>query len=124
MTDSSSLFLEAGADSDATIGVGHHLTNDEAAKVTHDDYDGHVDTDEYGDVVDEDNIPELADITAASLLAPLACPAQHPVYGERAYQEGMRAALQEWEGRPGIAWVRRLYATRRGAMKGGVFLMS
>lgn len=63
----------------------------------------------------------VADITAASLLAPLACPAQHPVYGDPAYQAGMRAALQEWEGRPGIAWVRQLYATRRGAMKGGVF---
>lgn len=63
----------------------------------------------------------VADITAASLLAPLACPAQHPVYGEPAYREGMRAAVQEWEGRPGIAWVRQLYATQRGAMKGGVF---
>lgn len=66
----------------------------------------------------------VADITAASLLAPLACPAQHPVYGEPAYQEGMRAALQEWEGRPGIAWVRQLYAKQRGAMKGGVFSAS
>jgi len=66
----------------------------------------------------------VADITAASLLAPLACPAQHPVYGDRAYQGGMRAALQEWEGRPGIAWVRQLYATRRGTMKGGVFSAS
>lgn len=63
----------------------------------------------------------VADITAASLLAPLACPAQHPVYGDPAYQVGMRAALQEWEGRPAIAWVRQLYASQRGAMKGGVF---
>ena len=63
----------------------------------------------------------VADITAASLLAPLACPAQHPVYGDPAYQLGMRAALQEWEGRPSVAWVRGLYATQRGAMKGGVF---
>ena len=63
----------------------------------------------------------VADITAASLLAPLACPAQHPVYGDAAYRLGMRAALQEWEGRPGIAWVRALYASQRGAMKGGVF---
>ncbi|WP_058086059.1 glutathione S-transferase family protein [Aquabacterium parvum] len=63
----------------------------------------------------------VADITAASLLAPLACPAQHPVYGEPAYREGMRAAVQEWQDRPGIAWVRELYDTQRGAMKGGVF---
>jgi len=63
----------------------------------------------------------VADITAASLLAPLACPAQHPVYGDPAYQVGMREALKEWEGRPGIQWVRNLYASHRGAMKGGVF---
>lgn len=62
-----------------------------------------------------------ADITAASLLAPLACPAQHPVYGDPAYQDGMRAALQTWQDRPGIAWVREVYDTQRGAMKGGVF---
>lgn len=63
----------------------------------------------------------VADITAAALLAPLACPAQHPVYGDPAYRSGMRAALQEWEGRPSITWVRELYATQRGTMKGGVF---
>lgn len=63
----------------------------------------------------------VADITAASLLAPLACPAQHPVYGDPAYQTGMRAALQEWADRPSIAWVRQLYASQRGPMKGGVF---
>ena len=62
-----------------------------------------------------------ADITAASLLAPLACPSQHPVYGDPAYQEGMKAALQTWRNRPAMAWVRALYDTQRGAMKGGVF---
>ena len=60
MTESSSLFLEAGADA-APVGTAHHLSNDEAAKVTNDDYAGHVDTDEYGEVVEEDNVPELAD---------------------------------------------------------------
>jgi glutathione S-transferase len=63
----------------------------------------------------------VADITAASLLAPLACPPQHPVYGEPAYREGMRAALQRWTDRPAIAWVLRMYAQHRGPMKGGVF---
>lgn len=63
----------------------------------------------------------VADITAASLLAPLACPAQHPVYGDSAYREGMRAALQEWSDRPAIAWVLHMYAQHRGPMKGGVF---
>jgi len=63
----------------------------------------------------------VADITAASLLAPLACPPQHPVYGDPAYREGMRAALQEWESRPAIAWVLSMYAQHRGPMKGGAF---
>ena len=63
----------------------------------------------------------VADITAASLLAPLACPRQHPVYGDPAYQAGMAQALQGWEGRPSIAWVRRMYDLHRGRLKGGVF---
>jgi glutathione S-transferase len=63
----------------------------------------------------------VADITAASLLAPLACPPQHPVYGEPAYREGMKAAVQTWQDRPAIAWVRALYDTHRGEMMGGVF---
>lgn len=62
----------------------------------------------------------VADITAASLLAPLACPRQHPVYGDPAYQEGMRGALAAWAERPAMAWVRRLYDQHRGDMQGGV----
>ncbi|MEK8087761.1 glutathione S-transferase [Aquabacterium sp. A3] len=61
----------------------------------------------------------VADITAASLLAPLACPDQHPVYGDPAYREGMRMALQEWADRPAIAWVLHMYAQHRGPMRGG-----
>lgn len=63
----------------------------------------------------------VADITAASLLAPLACPRQHPIYGDPAYQAGMAQALQGWEGRPAVAWVRRMYDLHRGHLKGGVF---
>ena len=63
----------------------------------------------------------VADITAASLLAPLACPSQHPVYGDAAYQEGMKRALAPWAGRPAMAWVRQVYDQHRGRMKGGVF---
>ena len=55
----------------------------------------------------------LADITAASLLAPIACPAEHPVYGDAAYQAGMTATLAPWQARPGMAWVRELYRQQR-----------
>lgn len=62
-----------------------------------------------------------ADITAAALLAPIACPAQHPVYGDRAYQDGMKAAVAPWHGRAALDWVRQVYAQHRGHMLGGVF---
>lgn len=55
----------------------------------------------------------LADITAASLLAPIACPAEHPVYGDAAYQAGMAATLAPWQARPGMVWVRELYRQQR-----------
>lgn len=61
-----------------------------------------------------------ADITAAALLAPLACPPQHPVYGDPDYQRTMRDATAPWHTRPALAWVRRLYAEHRPAMQGGV----
>lgn len=63
----------------------------------------------------------VADITAASLLAPLACPRQHPVYGDADYQAGMQLALIEWADRPAMAWVRQLYDAHRGRMQSGVF---
>lgn len=61
----------------------------------------------------------VADITAASLLAPLACPPQHPVYREAAYQQGMADAIGPWRDRPALAWVRDIYARHRGVMGGG-----
>lgn len=63
----------------------------------------------------------VADITAASLLAPLACPSQHPVYGDPSYQAGMAQALSAWRDRPAMAWVRHIYDKHRGSMLGGVF---
>ena len=60
-----------------------------------------------------------ADLTAAALLAPLACPAEHPVYGEPIFRETMAGATAPWADRPALAWVRRLYAQHRGAMQGG-----
>ena len=59
----------------------------------------------------------VADITAASLLAPLACPSQHPVYATADYKALMRAqggALRL--DRPALAWVRRLYDLHRGEL--------
>lgn len=63
----------------------------------------------------------VADITAASLLAPIACPAAHPVYSEASYQSGMAAAIDPWRQRPALVWVRAIYAQHRGQMQGGVF---
>lgn len=59
----------------------------------------------------------VADITAAALLAPIACPPEHPVYGEAVFRERMAGAtptLREWSRRPGIEWVRQVYARHRG----------
>lgn len=55
----------------------------------------------------------LADITAASLLAPIACPAQHPVYGDAAYKQAMASACAPWANRPAMKWVRQLYSEHR-----------
>lgn len=63
-----------------------------------------------------------ADLTAASLLAPLACPPEHPVYGDPDFRQTMAGAAAPWQARPSIAWVRGLYAQHRGTMHGGVAL--
>lgn len=64
----------------------------------------------------------VADITAASLLAPLACPKEHPVYGDPRYQAIMTDAMAPWRHRPALNWVRRIYEKHRGQMMGGVKL--
>ena len=64
MTDSSSLFLEAGAGDDKTaapVSFSSALSHDDAAQVTHDDYDGPVDVDMDGQVTDAVVVPELND---------------------------------------------------------------
>lgn len=58
----------------------------------------------------------VADITAASLLAPMACPTQHPVYSDPEYRRTMAAAMAPWQHSPALAWVRRMYDLERGAM--------
>jgi glutathione S-transferase len=54
----------------------------------------------------------VADITAAALLAPLACPEEHPIYSRRDYRQQMASVLAPWRDRPGLAWVRELYRGR------------
>ncbi|MGQ0586628.1 MAG: glutathione S-transferase C-terminal domain-containing protein, partial [Gammaproteobacteria bacterium] len=54
----------------------------------------------------------VADITAAALLAPLACPEEHPIYSRRDYRQQMASVLAPWRDRPGLAWVRGIYRLR------------
>jgi len=54
-----------------------------------------------------------ADITAASLLAPLALPKEHPTYGLLEVPPLAREDLRLWADRPSVAWVRRTYREHR-----------
>jgi len=57
-----------------------------------------------------------ADMTAASLFAPLALPKEHPTYGMLEVPPRARADLARWAERPTVAWVREIYrAYRRGS---------
>lgn len=54
-----------------------------------------------------------ADITAAALLAPLACPDEHPVYSRADFREGIAPLRAKWAGHPALDWVRGLYRAHR-----------
>ena len=54
-----------------------------------------------------------ADIAAASLLAPLALPPEHPTYNKIDLPPRMAASVSGWEQRPSIRWVRDMYAQYR-----------
>ncbi len=56
----------------------------------------------------------IADVTAAALLAPFACPDEHPVYASDEFRAGMAPVIDEWRTRPALDWVRRVYRERRG----------
>jgi len=56
----------------------------------------------------------VADITAASILAPLACPAEHPIYGTHEFRTKMASAAKIWADSPALDWVREVYAKHRG----------
>jgi len=50
-----------------------------------------------------------ADLTAASLLAPLAMPDEHPSYRHLQIPPGAAADLVSWEKRPSVIWVKDIY---------------
>jgi glutathione S-transferase len=54
-----------------------------------------------------------ADITAASLLAPLALPKEHPTYDSLEVPPRARADLKQWTERPSLVWVREIYRDHR-----------
>ncbi|MES2884266.1 MAG: glutathione S-transferase [Pseudomonadota bacterium] len=53
-----------------------------------------------------------ADITAAALLAPIACPDEHPVYSQPYFKQGIAPLREKWSGHPALDWVRTLYQQR------------
>ena len=54
-----------------------------------------------------------ADLTAASLLAPLVLPKEHPVYAGLKLPPQMAEDLTKWENRPTLQWVRKIYSAYR-----------
>ena len=54
-----------------------------------------------------------ADLTAASLLAPLVIPMEHPRYPKLDLPDSMSAYIQELKDRPAINWVRGIYREHR-----------
>lgn len=55
----------------------------------------------------------VADITAASRLAPLVCPNEHLVFSDPEYRDAMRPLLEAWHDHPGANWVREMYRLHR-----------
>ena len=53
------------------------------------------------------------DLTAASLLAPLVLPKEHPVYAGLELPPQMAEDLTKWENRPSLQYVRKIYAAYR-----------
>ena len=54
-----------------------------------------------------------ADITAASLLAPLASPKEHPTYNRLELPPNISIDLENWKNRPSLVWVRDTYTKYR-----------
>jgi glutathione S-transferase len=54
-----------------------------------------------------------ADLTAAALLGPLAAPKEHPITAKAFFPSGVRQAMKDWEKRPALQFVGRMYSTHR-----------
>jgi glutathione S-transferase len=54
-----------------------------------------------------------ADVTAASILAPLAMPREHPTYAGLQLTPLFEADLKTWADRPSLTWVRGIYSEFR-----------
>ena len=54
-----------------------------------------------------------ADITAASLLAPLSCPAELPLYRAIKMPARLDAILKDWASRPSLVWTNAVYGLHR-----------
>lgn len=58
-----------------------------------------------------------ADITAAALLSPLACPDEHAVYSRPDFQNGVAVLKARHADHPAIVWVRTLYRLHRKPLR-------
>lgn len=54
-----------------------------------------------------------ADLTAAALLAPLVAPKEHSLTDKVFFPSGVLKTMKDWENRPALQFVRRMYATHR-----------
>jgi glutathione S-transferase len=54
-----------------------------------------------------------ADLTAAALLGPLAAPKEHPITAKAFFPSSVLKAMKEWEKRPALQFVGRMYSKHR-----------
>ena len=54
-----------------------------------------------------------ADLAAAALLGPLAAPKEHALAEKTFFPSGVRQTMKDWEQRPALQFVRRMYLTHR-----------
>jgi len=55
----------------------------------------------------------IEDLTVCALLAPLAGPDAHPLYGHAGFRSGVADAVAPWARHPTMDWVREVYARQR-----------
>lgn len=57
----------------------------------------------------------IADISMASLLAPVVCPDQHAVYGSPLFRGAVQPIVEAYQQRPAVQWVKQMYQDYRYA---------